>query len=85
MPQEELVEAYRAIHAPQAHMVAHFLQGAGIPAFVDGEGLTVDLLGWPTSPRVLVPAHKLNHARALIAAAENVDDEPLSEVDDVEE
>ena len=88
MPQEELVEAYRATNAPHAHMVAHFLQGAGIPAFVDGEELSGGIgglaVGWPTSPRVLVPARELNHARSLIAAAESVDDDPLPEVDEVE-
>ena len=82
MPYEELVEAYRAAHAPQAHLVAHFLQGAGIPAFVDGEELSGGLgglaVGWATSPRVMVPARELNHAQALIAAAENIDDEPLA-------
>jgi hypothetical protein len=62
-------------------MVAHFLPGAGIPAFVDGEELGGGIgglaVGWATSPRVLVPARELNHARALIEAAEHVDDEPL--------
>lgn len=81
MPYEHLVEAYRAANGPQAHMVAHFLQGAGIPAFVDGEELGAGAgglaVGWATSPRVLVPAAELNHARALIATAEQVDDEPL--------
>lgn len=80
MPDNDLVEAYRAMNAPQAHMIAHFLQGAGIPAFVDGEELSGGIgglaVGWATSPRVMVPAAELNHARALIATAENVD-EPL--------
>jgi hypothetical protein len=76
MPYEDLVEAYRAASAPQAHLVAHFLQGAGIPAFVDGEDLSFTV-GWPTSPRVMVPARELNHAQALLAAAEAIDDGPL--------
>uniref|UniRef100_A0A7C2K0H3 DUF2007 domain-containing protein n=1 Tax=Schlesneria paludicola TaxID=360056 RepID=A0A7C2K0H3_9PLAN len=88
MPQEELVEAYRAANAPHAHMVAHFLQGAGIPAFVDGEDMSGGVgglaIGWSTAPRVLVPACELDHARALIEAAENIDDEPLPDIGNAE-
>lgn len=86
MSQEPLVEAYRAANGPQAHLVAHFLQGAGIPAFVDGDELTggvgVIPAGWSTAPRVLVPAREADHARALIAAAESADDGPLVEGND---
>ena len=81
MSQEPLVEAYRAANGPQAHLVAHFLQGAGIPAFVDGDELGGGLgglpAGWATSPRVLVPQSELAHARTLIEAAEHIDDGPL--------
>lgn len=85
MPYEDLVEAYRAANGPQAHMVAHFLQGAGIPAFVDGEELSGGIgglaAGWVTSPRVLVPAGELQFARALIATAESEGDEALPPLD----
>jgi hypothetical protein len=83
--QPDLVEAYRAANAPQAHMVANFLQGAGIPAFVDGADMSGGVgglaVGWATAPRVLVPENELAHARSLIEAAEEIDDEPLPDSD----
>ncbi|MBI1348836.1 DUF2007 domain-containing protein [bacterium] len=83
MSQEPLVEAYRAANGPQAHLVANFLQEAGIPAFVDGDELGGGAgglpAGWATAPRVLVPKTELAHARTLIEAAEHIDDGPLVE------
>lgn len=81
MSQEPLAEAYRAAHGFQAHVVAHFLQGAGIPAFVEGDslgGLVGEVpAGWSTSPRVMVPACELKHALLLISTVEKCDNEPL--------
>lgn len=89
MPQEPLAEAYRAANGFQAHVVAHFLQGAGIPAFVDGDNLGFLVgeipAGWSTSPRVMVPECELQHALALIAAAENIDDGPLFDDENINE
>ncbi len=83
---EPLVEAYRAVNAFQAHVVAHFLQGAGIPAFVDGDQWGIGVGGIPTGsldvPRVLVPARELTQARLLIATAEDLDDGPLIDAED---
>lgn len=81
MSTENLVEAYRALNGPQAHLVAQFLQEAGISAFVDGDELGSGAgglpAGWATSPRVLVPEHEVQRARELIQTAEHHTDEPL--------
>lgn len=83
MTDDQLTVVYRALHPPQAHMVANFLREAGIPATVDGDHLFGALgelpLGWSTSPRVLVHQTNAAAARVLIEAAESVDDEPLPE------
>lgn len=74
MAQQPLVEIYRASNEFQAHLVAHFLQGAGIAAFVDGDilGGAVGAVpgGWSTSPRVLVPWDSVDRARTLLDSAE---------------
>jgi hypothetical protein len=85
MIMSDLVEVYRGINGPQAHVVRNFLQNAGIPAVVDGDQLQNVLgelvVGWPTSPRVLVNAENAAWAKSLIAAVESNEDEPLPEMD----
>jgi len=77
----DLVEVYRAVNSPQAHVVCNFLQQAGIPAVVDGDQLQNVLgdigVGWMTSPRVMVAKENAAWARSLIDAEESTDDEPL--------
>ncbi len=86
MSHDSLVEAYRAANGPQAHMVANFLQEAGIRAFIDGEESGAGAAGLPVggmmSPRILVPEGDLDRARELIATVEANDDAPLFDDDD---
>lgn len=85
MSDDTLVEVYRAMHPPQAHMVANFLRDAGIPATVHGENLQGGLgelpFGWSTAPKVMVMSNNAAAARALIEAAEATDVEPLTDAE----
>lgn len=86
MADDDLTVVFRAGHPMEAHMVANFLNEAGVPATVDGDYLTGALgdipMGWTTAPRVLVFEKNAVAARALIEAAQSEDDGPL--FDDVD-
>ncbi|HET6424522.1 MAG TPA: DUF2007 domain-containing protein [Planctomycetaceae bacterium] len=81
MAHDALTVIYRAAHPLEAHMVANFLNEAGVPATVDGDYLTGALgdlpVGWTTAPRVLVREENALAARALIEAAQTETDGPL--------
>ncbi|GIX03522.1 MAG: hypothetical protein KatS3mg113_0528 [Planctomycetaceae bacterium] len=74
----DLHEVYRAATPEQAHIVKNFLVEAGIPAFVaEATSAGVIPISWDTSARVMVSAEHAPYARALIAAVERTEDEPL--------
>jgi hypothetical protein len=86
MAHDDLTVIYRAAHPLEAHMVANFLNEAGVPATVDGDYLTGALgdlpVGWTTAPRVLVREENALAARALIEAAQAETDAPLFDESD---
>lgn len=74
MPDQNLVEVFRARNSIEAHLVKSALEEAGIRARVTGDMLQGAVgeipMGWMTAPQVLVFDEDAGRARALIEEIE---------------
>ncbi len=89
MPNDEMIEIYRAANAPQAAMIGSLLENAGISPTWDGESVNVLTGELPIGgPRILVRVEDEAAARKVIAdfeAGEYVidpDDQSIDFLDD---
>lgn len=75
MPDQRLVEIYRARDNIHAHLIRSALDDAGIRAEITGESLQGALgeipFGWPTAPRILVAEADAPRAREIIDRLED--------------
>ncbi len=70
MSEQKLVEIYRAIDSPHAHLLKSVLEDEGIRTVIDGDMLQGALggvpLGWAGAPRLMVESGDVTRAREII-------------------
>jgi hypothetical protein len=74
MDDVRMVEVYRARDSTHAHLLRDQLEEVGIPTLIEGMQLQSALgglpTGWAVAPRLVVEAHHVDQARALLEQLE---------------